>query len=220
MYNENFKKAFAESMDERMIMPFLDVPDYQFPKKFERKMQSLLNHPHSYIIAKNRTIPLKKIIICAIIASMLLTFSFTTAAYWEEIKSFFMEIFSDHTRVTHIAEDDFPKTIEDIYIPEYISNGFALQESEINILSTYFYYQSEYKYFSFEQQTKSVVTNINSELSDVEIIDVGGYDGYYLQIDNIITFTWITDEYVFRIIGDIGKDEVIKIATSVISEKQ
>lgn len=213
-YNENFKKAFADFMEETMVSPFVDVPDYQFPKKFEQKMQSLFKHPNSYIVAQNKIIPLRKILICAVIAATMTIISLTAAANWKEIRAFFMEVFADHSRVTYVAEGGFPETIETIYMPEYVPNGFALLESEKDIISTYFYYQNETKYFSFEQNIKSVVTNINSELSEVEIIDVNGYDGYCLEFENEITFIWTTDEYTFRIIGDIGKDEAVKIAMS------
>jgi hypothetical protein len=215
MYNENFKIAFEKSMDERMILPFTNVPDYQFSKKFEKKMQSLFKHPHSYIIAKNKPIPLRKIIICAIISLSMLVLSFTTAAYWEEIKSFFMEIFSDHTRVIHDVEGEFPETIETIYMPQYIPDRFILEDSDAGILSTYFYYQSDTGYFSFEQYTKSVVIHINSEMSEVNTIQVNGYDGYYLKIDNEINLTWVTDEYAFIIMGNIDINEAVRIAESV-----
>jgi len=209
MYNENFKEnfkeAFAESMEERMVLPFLDVPDYSFSKKFERKMQALFKHPHSYIIVRNRPFPLRKILICVIASLTAIIFSITAAAHWEEIKSFFAEIFSDHTRVTYTSEDTFPKTIESIYMPEYIPSGFVLQENET----------SEADYFSFEQQTKSVVTSINSELSEMETIQINGNDGYCLVFENVINLTWVTDEYSFSIIGAISEDEAIKIAESV-----
>jgi len=191
------KKAFAESMDERMVLPFLDVPDHQFTKKFEREMKTLFKHPHSYIIIRNRPLTLRKILICVVAALTAIILSLTVAAHWEEIKSFFMEIFSDHSRVTYTSEEDFPKTIEDIYMPEYIPSDFMLQKSEMYIISTYFYYQRGSDYFSFEQQTKSAVMNINSELSDVEIKKINGYDGYFVKYEDEINLTWITDKYVF-----------------------
>jgi len=154
-------------------------------------------------------------LICVIASLTAIIFSITAAAHWEEIKSFFAEIFSDHTRVTYTSEDTFPKTIESIYMPEYIPSGFVLQENETDILSTYFYYQSEADYFSFEQQTKSVVTSINSELSEMETIQINGNDGYCLVFENVINLTWVTDEYSFSIIGAISEDEAIKIAESV-----
>jgi hypothetical protein len=217
MYNDNFKKAFAESMDERMVFPFINVSDYQFPKRFERKMQNLFKHPRSYIIVRNKPIPLRKILISAIVSLLILVLSFTTVAYWEEIKSFFMEIFSDHTRVTHITveEDNSPEVIESIYIPNYIPEGFILIDSESNIHQTYFYYESGSGYITFEQYTKIVIANVNSELSDVELIDINGYDGYYLKLGDEINLTWITEDYVFIIWGTISKDEVVKIAASV-----
>jgi hypothetical protein len=215
MYNENFKMAFEKSMDERMVLPFISVPDYQFSKKFEKKMQSLFKHPRSYIIAKNKPIPLRKIIICAIISLSMLVLSFTTAAYWEEIKSFFMEIFTDHTRVTHDVEGEFPETIETIYMPQYIPDRFILEDSDVGILSTYFYYQDESGYFSFEQYTKIVMSNVNSELADIEIISINDYNGFYLEHDEEVNLTWVTDEYVFIIWGSIGKDEAVRIAESV-----
>jgi hypothetical protein len=217
MYNDNFKKAFAESMDERMVLPFINVPDYQFPKKFERKMQSLFKHPRSYIIVRNRPLPLRKILISAIISLLIFIFSFTTVAYWEEIKSFFIEIFSDHTRVSHITEeeDNSPVVIESINIPNYIPDGFILMDSEANIHQTYFYYKSESEYITFEQYTKIVIANVNSELSNIELININGYNGYYLKLEDEINLTWITDEYVFIIWGTISEDEAVKIAASV-----
>jgi len=220
MYNETFKKAFAESMDERMVLPFLDVPDHRFTKKFERKIKSLFKHPHSYIIIRNRPLPLRKILICVVAALTAIILSVTVAAHWEEIKLFFMEIFSDHSRVTYTAETDFPQIVENIYMPKHIPNGFDLKEKETDIHSAYLYFQGAETYFSFEQYTKSASTNINSELSEVESIKINEYDGYYIEYEDEINLTWVTDEYVFIIWGSIDKDEAVKIAESVINSEQ
>lgn len=211
------KKAFEDTIFKCIIDTVPDMPDHVFSKRFEKEMNHLIKYGEP---VSARKITPKKLFVCitaAIIAACIMGMS--VGAVRDFLKNFFMDMFDTHTVVQSANYDEAPTSIESIYSLAF-PDGFELTyKDELYEWSPFvsYHYYKDNEYIYFNQTVKSIYdVNINTEGHTLQYIDINGSDGYILDLDNDeFLITWDNGDYIFDLIGNIGKDELIKLAKSV-----
>ena len=112
-------------------------------------------------------------------------------------------------------EKEPPKTIEKIYAPTYIPEGFELVDEMVDDLGVYDEYQKNKNYIQFSQEVSEAHVAIDSEDMNREEVTVQGYQGQLNSKKGKTILIWATGEYVFTLSSDLDKEEVVKIAESI-----
>lgn len=218
--SNNLYRAFEETAVSRIIEKVPQMPDHKFSRRFERKMKRLIRYGYREPVHYHK-ITVKRLFICvtaALIAAVVMAFSVT--AVRDFFKNFFMEVFGTHTTVQTFSDNiNAPTSIEDVYMID-VPNGFdIIYEDEIFEWSTFicYEYSKDDYYIFFNQYVKSKYdVNINTEDRPLNYIEINGNDGYIVDLgNNEYYISWDNGDYIFDIIGNISKDELIETANSV-----
>ena len=113
-------------------------------------------------------------------------------------------------------KEEASQTLETIYEPTYIPDGFELAyEDLVGSMNYVQEYVKEKKYLGFEQDTINVAKSIDSENMKRETVVIQGYEGQLNSKKGETILVWATDEYIFEISSNLGKEEILKVAESV-----
>lgn len=95
---------------------------------------------------------------------------------------------------------------------EYIPDGFELVKSVSNEFSIYLKFKNNDLYFTFSLNDIEGKLSIDTENGTVEKLTINRQEAVYTENKNINALIWHNDEFAFTIIGNIPKEEIIKIA--------
>ena len=131
-------------------------------------------------------------------------------------KRFFTETFRTHTAVQSADTAEAPETIEVVYTID-VPEGFEAEDSFVSDIFCNTTYINNNKHIYFSQNIKSEYdVNVNTEDRTMEYVEINGGDGIIVDIGNNEAYiSWDNGEYVFEIIGNIGKSELISVAQTV-----
>ena len=212
----NFKQALREVMisECEAVIP-KDFPNHEFSAQFERKMQKLIKRGKYAVSFKKIGIFIIAAAIVAAIAAV------GTGAFESLFKQFSFEHHETYSIVKSTDTEGAPRVIEELYmfdVPEGFECTYSEEPAEYMPFLTCFYQnEAENKYIDFKQTVKSKYdVNVNTEDRVVEYIAVNGHDGYIIDLlDNEYIISWDNGDYIFDIIGNLGRDKMIRLAESV-----
>ena len=200
------------------MLPDADENEHVFSSDFERKMQKLI---------KRRKKPYYKIINTlgkrvACIAVIVLVASSVTVlsvdALRNAVADFFVSIYEKFSTVQSVDEDKpAPTTIEDIYAITYNLDGYKVVFENNNEFSRDITYVNSDIIIEFSQYTKDMYNkNVNTEDAEISTTEINGTEAIiFLDNHNYYNIILNSDDYVFDIGSNIGKDALIDIAESV-----
>ena len=223
---EILTKAFeAIAAEEAKTFPTYDECKHiTFSAEFERKMQRLINmekKPYYYLINT-----VGKRVACIVIAALiaLTSITFGVKAIREAVIDFFVETFEKFS-IVGFKDEDIPennKTIETYYAPTYIPEGYELKKDKRMVTYRRMRYESNEGYIEFNQDImQGISTYIDTEDAETESISVLGYKAFYSNKDEMFLIYWNDSHYSYAIQTESGlkKEEVIKIAESIVAEQ-
>lgn len=98
----------------------------------------------------------------------------------------------------------------------YIPEGFKLADKVKSTYSTNLKFMSDSNmYFQISATDIDVNSNIDTENATIEAITINGYDGVYISKDNINVIVWHDNRYSYTVVGNISKENIIKIAKNL-----
>lgn len=206
-----FAKACILSYEEWVATIPAELPEPEYSKKHIRRMNALKNKMRGNVYHHFTTRTIKVMLVAAILLALMMT-----AFVFPSSRDSFMDNFNIASRyqMTKHNKNSVPDEITVGYIPE----GFEL-ESKDNSSK-----HSIYKYMSVNNMSFTIYKAASSG----EIyFDTETYDSETIYINNI-TYTysentssdnknivWIVHDYLYRVDGNLTKDEMFKIAESV-----
>lgn len=214
--DKQLKKAFEETLEARIISTVPDMPDHRFSPQFERKMKRLAGG------GAPKKLTVRRFFICvtaALIAAALAASS--VSAVRDFFKRFFTETFSTHTAVQSADTAEAPETIEAVYTID-VPEGFETEDAFMSDIFCNTVYRNNSEYIYFSQNVKSGFdVNVNTEGRTMEYIEINGCDGFIVDIGiDEAYILWDNGEYVFEMLGNIGKSELISVAETVQKAEQ
>ena len=217
MNENNLKLALTELMykdaDELMIE---NIP-YEFSAEFEKRMSKLIKRRRKPYFRMINTVGKRAACIALAVFIASATTVMSVDAFREAVFRFFMNIFSTHSDITAIDDDQHPNTIEDIYEITYDLSEYTIDYEDYTEYSRNISYINGEISIDFQQYTKEMYDeNINTEGADISTININDNEALYFhdnhQYDCLI---WDNGDYILVIYSNIGKDELISIAKSV-----
>lgn len=142
------------------------------------------------------------------------------ASWWENIE-FIIRAYEEYSQIEAYDEVDeknitYPKTIEKKYIPTKVAEGYeevVRDNFSKQIILTYEdKNENEYIYL---QQTQDMGQHINTEDTKYESIDSLYGKAYYCKNESEFQIYWDYDGYIFSIVGDIDKEKMLDIISSI-----
>ncbi len=182
-----------------------DIPKHDFGEKHKKRMEQLLAYQPKGSKRRISGKFIKFIIIAAIIAAIA-----ATALANPVSRKYIIERFSNHSEynVIDTKNAEKVKSLELNYIPE----RFEKTEDDGFIRL----YENGDKYFIVEKMELSATIGYDTEFYEPEALTINGADAaYYQSTESLSGIIFNNGNYIFLIEGNIGKEELVKIAQNV-----
>lgn len=129
------------------------------------------------------------------------------------------EVTDKYTKVSIVeTENGLESQIDwdSYYAPEYIPEGYTYSNSEyFGEIKIIFYSDASGKEIQFSQTPVNPEYQIDTEDAVVTEVIINAEKGILAQKEGLLTLIWTTNEKTFHIIGEIERDEIIKMAESL-----
>ena len=210
------KEVAYKEADELLIE--YDVCDYTFPDEFYKKMDKLINRRRKPYFRMINTVGKKVACIAIVFFIASATTVMSVDALRNAVFNFFINVFSTHSDIKTVDDDQHPDTIEDIYEITYDLSDFSVYDEFYDDVSRYtMYLKDNTECVSYNQYTKATFDiRINTEGAIIHHITLNGYDTiYYMNNNNYHTLIWDNGRYIFMVSSNISKENAFEIAESV-----
>lgn len=219
MSEKLLQQALLEAC-EKEFAPFENGEEHSFSHRHKKKMKTMFKE---FLRKPKKKMPLKRRIIVAVIAVLLAALTGVTAV--AVAKSFgIFNVSVTHTTIGMNDTTGAPKQIEDIYYLPDLPEGYVIYKYEANEnWVEWFIIKKEDPncQLLFDQYVKDFYTiNINNGNNGINFIDVGEYEGYYVDFGyDQLTLTWDHGDYVLSFfstnIDAMTVDDLIELALTV-----
>lgn len=234
--NDSLKKALIEYAEEYFSR--YDIPDDEEPHRFSlayrlrrKNIERLAGKKgkSSFLCRSDKSnaeakafMPLKKLAVTmsVVVSAVLLTAA--AGAVYFGARGFLFDVHNTHSNVSvDFSVYDIKDTIEEVYLlPKGCGYEMVNEINDDFIRITE--YESDEKKLVLSQYSKTFASDLmaNTENSVIEEVEVNDGMGYILshqgdKAESTVEICWVYDEYVFEIIGNIDKDELIRLAESI-----
>ena len=166
--------------------------------------------------ATSRKMQIKRRIIAALIAAVLLLTGCTTYAYREEIREFIETVFEDYIRVTyHDGEDPANKaTLGVYYTLGYVPDGYELTKTFERFSQTkYRWSNSQGEYIILEQcHVDSTLFVMDNEVENWKVVQIGNHKMQH-RVSDVYYYLWNDGVYAYRLTTSVlwGEQELLRI---------
>lgn len=199
LYNEAMVEAYKPLEQEK---------EHQFSRKFERKMSSLIRRqkkPYYFAISTPRR---RVAIVAALIAILMLT-----ACSIPPVRDFVVKVYREFSTIIFNTDAD---NIDDVFEKAYIEIPDGYTAKELSSEPYFVEMKNGVSNIRFEQvQLANTQVDIDTEGTTHENIVINGLNGVYYYNKGRDVFVWTDNRYCYILSGDIGKEELLKIAETV-----
>lgn len=191
--------------------------EYEFSKRFERRMRKLVRRSKTGNPAGRVVFLRKRAVALAAAIVILFASAMSVSAVRAAVFEFITEVYE---KFTHIFFEESPPSQEsaDEFIirrPSFIPEGFELI-SEKTAGHVLLVYEKGSDYISYSQQRlEDVSMDINTEGVELEDVDVNGHPAKYYSNRGVQNLLWYDDEFLYMISSTLDRDTVFRIAGSV-----
>jgi len=216
-------QALRENQNKKAdaLMAAAENMNFPFSLSFERKMEKLIRAQRKPYYSLVSTRARKTVLALAAVLILLATLVFSVSALRVPFLKFIVETYEKFSSMIFVqSETDapLPTTIERIYEPTYIPEGYALDKEStifIDTLRTLRYIREndriEFQQFVLEA-TKEAMNTEGVPTEEVPVNDTFGF--YYSNIERQ-TLAWDNGLYGFSLAGNLEKDVLLIIARSL-----
>lgn len=205
-----FAKACVLSFEEWATTIPEDLPEPEFSKRHIKRMNILLNKMRGDVYHHFTTRTIKIILVAAVLLALLLT-----AFVFPSSRDSFIDNFNIASRyqMTKNNKNSVPNKITVGYIPE----GFELISQESYSKSTMYHFISKSNLtFRIHKSSSAIEIDFNTEDIETETVFIDNTEYTYgLSLSNVSYLIWQKNDYIYRINGEISKEEMLKIAKTV-----
>ena len=204
-----FKKALWEAscnVYDRELAACTE--DAKCSRRHYAKMRKILGV--TILPATNRPMMIRRRVVAALIAAVLLLTGCTAYAYRVEIREFFETIFDDHVEVKYNGGEQSKSTdaISKYYTLGYVPEGYELvSETEKLSKIKYKWEDSNGNYILFEQcHVDSTLFGMDNKTEDWEVVQIGSQDMYH-RFSNVYYYLWNDGVYAYRLTTSVLWEE-------------
>ena len=163
-----------------------------------------------------------------LLAAAVLTLAFNkdvANAYWWEDLSFLVENFDEYSELdiyNVIKHDDaeYPDTIETVYVPTVVAEGYEVESEEVLLKQVRIVYVNKERgtSYTFLQETQDMGQHINTEDTQYKKYKILFGDAYYSEKMEEFQLSWYYEDYIFSVQGNLELEDMINIANSLVTD--
>ena len=215
-FEEMLAQAFEETFEEHAEHLMTVEKKHRFSLAYRLWKRKLLWDMRRTRIDRRWTLKRSRTVVVSVIAALSILVGGTAYAAARLGRYGFVDK-KDYSKLLIDAHPSDKTTFEEYYgLPE--EDGWELANYDILDTFTVLNYELGEKKVTFLQHIihEGSIKNINTEKTDVEMLSLySENDGFVLELDEECTaIHWIYDGYLFEIVGDLNKDEMINLVHS------
>ncbi len=215
-YKEKMSEAMLQHVAQIAEDELLDEAvdgDVVFSERHEKEMAKLFA---SMEPKKTKVVPLKRVLILVAILAGLLAAAVGTIATNPKIINMFRKPTETYTeiRFDEVESSDASFSFGGITL-EYIPEGMEPIKVEENEGFINLKFQNGEKYFQFRMLEAKPTSDLDNEESSEEKIQIWGEKAYIQERNENISLRWGTETRWFTLLGNLEKEEIIKIAENI-----
>lgn len=217
-YEEIFRQAFREYMDEKLDSKIYRDDEYKTSKSFEKKMARMLKSENHLYYTLTLTRARKIICIAAIIIAILLS-ALSVEAVRNFVANFFVTQHSNHnTFIANLDNGNYPDKLEELYELGYIPDGYKFSEKNLSEESATYIYNSEEDSLIFSQITKTAFkSNWDNKYSEQGTEIYNGQEYYVMNYENgENVIMWDSGEYIFTLSANLQRNTLFSLCDTII----
>ena len=157
-------------------------------------------------------------VLAFIIAAVVAALAGCAWTYREKIADFWVTAFDKYDKLELVAaEDEPPRTLEEIYLPTYVPEGYELVYQQIDIFKARMLWRNNNDYLMYTQTVISGNDNmLDNEIGECVAMQWGDQNVFHRFYDNQQVYIWV-NEYKFRLISlkEISDEELLKIFKNI-----
>lgn len=208
--NNDIKTAFSDTLSERYEVFCENPVNHRFSLAYKMKKRAFIKRCGRGQAQPVHYMPVMRIkfVVLAIVLAVAMLMGFSL---FHNVDGFSFQKYPEYSKVYIHGADRLRPSVEVAYlIPE--EYGYTVSHKVISDEHISMKYTNSEKEFTFAQSVNAGTIQVNTEGYFVEEIQINGNDGFYIQMDDEAYLMWVEDGYVFEIVGEIDKDEAIKLA--------
>ncbi len=174
--------------------------DAKCSRRHYAKMRRILGV--AVLPATTRAIRIKRRVIAALVAAVLLLTGCTVYAYREKIRTLMETIFDNHVEVKYNEGEELPTeaTISEYYTLGYVPEGYELTKTfELPVQAQYMWSGQDGAYILFEQcHVDSGLFGFDNEIDGWIIVQIGNHNVHHC-VSNAYYYLWNDGVYAYRL---------------------
>ncbi len=216
-YKEKMSEAMlrhvAQVAEDEILDETVDGGDVVFSERHEKEMAKLFA---SMEPKKTKVVPLKRVLILVAVLTGLLVAAVGTIATNPKIINMFRKPTETYTEIRFDEAEVTGGTYstENITLG-YVPEGMELIKSVENEETVNLSFQKGEDFFRIRMLKASPASDLDNEESSEEKIQIWGKDAFIQERDGNTSIKWETDDYWFTLLGNLSREELIKIAENI-----
>lgn len=197
-----------------------ELENYQFSKRFEKRMQRLINRQKKSYYMLIDTVAKRVAGYVLVVLACLLVTVFSVKALREPFISFVVQTYEKFTSI-FVDKDTIDiraaNTEFKIMLPTYIPEGYEVEEEITNANFNFVTYKNtEGNYIHYKQNIyDSWYITANTENTNYKKILINKCEGMLYYNNGVNSLIIYNNGYTFCIEGEISKEEIINVAKSI-----
>ena len=210
MIDALFRHA-AEVAEEELLDEATDETPVEFSARHEKNMDAFFK---SVTPEKPRLIRPKRIIV--LVAALLVLFALGTVAFKPTILNFFLKTGETNTEIRFGEEEPVGDTYETEDLTfGYIPDWMQMVESTRGETTISFKFQKDNAFFLIRATKEIFIFNSDNKSEDSLEININETKGYYQEKAGNINIKWYCDPWMYTLLGNLEKSELLKIAENI-----
>jgi len=211
--HEAAQEAQRREMNNLLNEAALDK--YNFSEEFYRKKTKLLKRSRKpYYKLVNTAGKRAAVFILAIIVT-LSTITLSVEALRMPLIEIITSIYERFTGVSYEYDAklrNYPKKIEDVFLPKQVPKGYELVKSEYHDVAINTVFSNGTHDLHFEQYIiVSTKITVDTEGVEVEALTINGNEALFFHNKGINTLMWTDGYYGYIAHGNLDKSEIVKL---------
>ena len=187
-----------------------------FSEEHEQKMRKLFRHEQHKLFKKKLVRYSKRcaciILLISVIASMTI---FSVNAWRVRFLDFVMKSGEPNTDYNFYDGEAYSYSDGAVGL-KYIPDGFAIVENIRDGEHIFLEFKNQEQYFSLKIEGAGGISNVDTEEGFVEELTSNGKNAIFVDRRNVRFLVWGDERRYYTLYGNIGKNELIKIAENVL----
>lgn len=193
-----------------------DLDPSPFSSSFEQKMRKLLRRREAsyWPLVSSVGRRVATVVLAFLLASSCLM---SVEAIRVPVVHFFVEVYETFSRISFEGDEGAgagPETIEELYLPSEIPEGFVLEEELREDSFSIFRYVKGDEWIDWSQYCMGFAHHVDTEGIKSEKVESEGIHYFYYSNKGIQDFIWEENGYVFSCAGTLSRETLFMILQS------